>query len=198
MLKIVHRVNDPVRLRETPRELGVEMDLHAFGSRLVAQHDASRDGPDFDAWLDAYDHAFAIFNVKEEGIETAVRDRVLAHGIVNFFFLDLSFPALVRMAKSGERRLAVRVSEYEPVEQALRLSSMVDWVWLDVFSGFPVGKADVDALKKSGLKLCLVSPELHGRETGEIAEMQARIERDGLAIDAVCTKQPRLWQLAGE
>ena len=193
LLIIHHRVNDLVRLACVPSAAGVEMDIHAYGDRLIVHHDPCEAGVGFDEWLAAFHHNFVIFNIKEEGIEREVRDRAVAAGIERFFMLDLSFPALIKMAKSGERRLAVRVSEYEPVQQALRLAEMVEWVWLDGFSGFPINKADVDALKKSGLKLCLVSPELHGRDVAEIAEMQARITRDGLGIDAVCTKQPNLW-----
>lgn len=198
MLIIHHRINDLAKLANVPATAGVEVDLHAYGDRLIVHHDPYKEGVDFDEWLAAFSHAFVIFNIKEEGIEREVRDRSVAAGIERFFMLDLSFPALIKMAKSGERRLAVRVSEYEPVQQALRLAEMVEWVWLDVFFGFPINRADVDALKKSGLKLCLVSPELHGRDVAEIAEMQARITQDGLDIDAVCTKQPNLWQPASE
>ena len=198
MLIIHHRVNELSKLAGVPTTAGVEVDLHAFGDRLIVHHDPYQTGLDLDAWLAAFRHMFVIFNIKEEGIERDVRDRAVAAGIERFFMLDLSFPALIKMAKSGERRLAVRVSEYEPVQQALRLAGLVDWVWLDVFSGFPIDKAEVEALKRAGLKLCLVSPELHGRDVAEIAEMQARMARDGLLIDAVCTKQPDLWQSARE
>ena len=170
------------------------MDLHAYGDRLVVHHDPCREGLDFNEWLAAFRHAFIIFNIKEEGIEREVRDRAVAAGIERFFMLDLSFPALIKMARLGERRLAVRVSEYEPIQQALLLAEMVDWVWLDVFFGFPISRAEAHALRAAGLKLCLVSPELHGREVEEIAEMQNRMARDGLAMDAVCTKRPDLWQ----
>ena len=170
------------------------MDIHAYGDRLVVHHDPFQEGLDFNEWLVAFRHAFTIFNVKEEGLEREVRDRAVAAGIERFFMLDLSFPALLRMARLGERRLAVRVSEYEPVQQALLLAGMVEWVWLDVYFGFPVNKAEVIALKTAGLKLCLVSPELHGRDVEEITEMQKQMARDGLVMDAVCTKFPNLWQ----
>ena len=194
MLVIHHRVNDLVKLADTPASAGVEVDIHAYGDRLVVHHDPCQAGLDFDEWLAAFRHDFVIFNIKEEGIEREVRNRAIAAGVERFFMLDLSFPALIKLARLGERRLAVRVSEYEPVQQALLLAGMVESVWLDVFFGFPINKVEVNALRTAGLKLCLVSPELHGREIAEITEMQNRMTRDGLVMDAVCTKRPDLWQ----
>jgi len=187
------RVNTVEQLRATPREYGVEMDLHAYGDRLVVHHDARTDALDFERWLEAYDHAFVILNIKEEGIEARVRELVLARGITSFFMLDLSFPALIKMARAGEHRVAVRVSEYEPVEGALRLSGLADWVWLDQFERFPIDRADYDLLKAAGFRVCLVSPELQGRDTAEIPLLTARLAAEGIELDAVCTKRPELW-----
>jgi hypothetical protein len=193
MLKIIHRVNDPAQLRNIPSEFGVEVDLHAYGDQLVVHHDAFQDGPDFDDWLDAFDHAFAIFNIKEEGIERMVRERVAAHGIVNYFFLDLSFPALIKLVRAGESRIALRVSEYEPVVGAFTLAGQVSWIWLDVFHGLPIDGEECQALHAAGFKICAVSPELHGRNKNEIAVMKRHMLDVGCVVDAVCTKQPELW-----
>ena len=195
MLKILHRINDPKKLAAINPEFGVEMDIHAFGSRLVVHHDAMKTGPGLEEWLDSYSHKFCIFNIKEEGVEELVRDMVLDRGINDFFMLDLSFPALFKMIRSGESRVAIRVSEYEAVYSALTLAGLVDWVWLDVFRGFPINKVDFDALKTAGFQLCLVSPELHGgnRTSDEIAPMKARLLEQEICIDAVCTKAPDLW-----
>ena len=134
MLRIVHRVNTLEQLDHVPTELGVELDLHAYGDRLVVHHDPFSDGPDFEDWLTHYRHAFVILNVKEEGIESRVATLCARHGVEDFFMLDLSFPALHGLATRGESRIAVRVSEFEPVEAAWRLEGKVAWVWLDVFS----------------------------------------------------------------
>jgi hypothetical protein len=193
MLKILHRVNDPGLLAGVDPALGVEMDVHAYGDRIVVHHDAFRDGPTFDRWLDSYRQAFAILNVKEEGIEGEVRRAVLARGIEDFFLLDLSFPALIKLARAGERRVAVRVSKYEPVAGALALAGMVDWVWIDVFDGFPLNGAECRSLRAAGLRLCLVSPELQGYPVDHLHRMRSQLRESNIELDAVCTKQPHLW-----
>jgi hypothetical protein len=194
MLKILHRINSIDLLRQTAPAFGVEMDLHAFGDRIVVHHDAFTDAIDFEAWLDAYQHAFIILNVKEEGIETQVRDIVLKRGIREFFMLDLSFPALMKMVRLSESRVAIRVSEYEATVGALTLAGKATWIWLDVFHGFPIPKQQYDALCAGGFKICLVSPELHGRNSSEIATMRSYMDGEGIEIDAVCTKIPELWE----
>jgi len=193
MLRILHRVNDPAELADTDPSWGVEMDVHAYGDRLVVQHEAFRDGPELAAWLDAYRHRFVVFNVKEEGIESRLLAEVLERGIENFFLLDLSFPALVGLARSGERRVAIRVSVHEPATGALSLAGKVGWVWLDMFSPAPLDATSHRALQDAGFKICLVSPELHGRDVVEITALRKYLDSMKLSVDAVCTKHPDLW-----
>ena len=109
--------------------------------------------------------------------------------INDFFFLDQSFPFLRKTAVMGESRCAVRVSEYENIETALSLSGMVDWVWVDCFTRFPLKKKEADQLTNAGFRLCLVSPELQGRkERAHVIEFRREIELLGIKGDAVCTK----------
>ena len=94
----------------------------------------------------------------------------------------------------GEKRCAVRISEYENIETALSLSGMVDWIWVDCFNHFPLNNEDANRLKNAGFKLCIVSPELQGRSDHKyIKEFRSNIELLGINGDAVCTKYPDLW-----
>jgi hypothetical protein len=135
-----------------------------------------------------------VFNVKEEGIERRVVDMAHQRGIHNFFLLDLSFPALVKMVSTGESRVAVRVSEYESPAGALSLAHLASWVWLDIFNGLALSASDYEAIKNAGFSICLVSPELYpDRGETEVQEIQEELNRTGIEIDAVCTKHPDWW-----
>jgi hypothetical protein len=194
MIIVRHRRNSRAELEATPRAHGVEVDLRSAGERLIIHHDPFVDGELFEDWLAAYGHRLLILNVKEEGLEERLLALMARHRIEDFFFLDQSFPFLLRTARTGERRTAVRVSEYEAVETALALAGMVEWVWVDCFSRFPLRGAEAARLKEAGFKLCLVSPELQGRpEPQEVAAMRALIAAEGITLDAVCTKVPELW-----
>src|SRR4051794_31449848 len=124
---VAHRRNTIEELRQTPRPLGVEVDIRSQGGALVIHHDPFVQGVRFADWFAAYDHGLLILNVKEEGLETALLDLMKARGKEDFFFLDQSLPFLIKTAKSGERRCAARVSEYESVDSALNLAGMIEW-----------------------------------------------------------------------
>lgn len=191
MQYIAHRINTIAQLRQTPVEYGVELDLRDRGERLILQHDPFGDGEDFEEYLKHYRHGLMILNIKSERIEHRVLEAVRGAGIANYFFLDCSFPMIRSLVKTGEHRIAVRFSEYEPVESALALAGQVEWVWVDCFSRQPLDDRTYELLK-AHFKLCAVSPELQGRDVATIADY--RRELAAYPVDAVCTKRPDLWQ----
>lgn len=189
MRLIAHRRNTLAELNATPRDLGVEVDVRSCGDRLIVHHDPFQAGEAFDEWITAYRHGTLILNVKEEGLEDRVIDQLNRHGVGDYFFLDQSFPFLVKAATKGNRRCAVRVSEFESVETALALAGKIDWVWVDCFSRFPLDRASWLRLTGAGFRLCVVSPELLGRtNTSEILALRGLFADWGVVPDAVCTK----------
>ena len=191
---ICHRRNTAAELRATPTQYGVEVDIRSQGERLVIHHDPFVAGEDFEEWLQDYRHGTLILNVKEEGLEARLTKLMREHGRSDYFFLDQSFPFLVKWSRMGERRCAVRVSEFESIDTALALAGSVDWVWVDCFTRFPLTRASADRLTQAGFRLCLVSPELQGRPAeAEIASMRSMLASTGIGADAVCTKRPDLW-----
>ena len=189
-----HRRNTVDELRGTSTSYGVEIDLRTDAGEVVLHHEPFSGGTSFRAWLADYDHAGLIVNVKEDGLEDAVLALLAEHGVEDFFFLDQPFPTLVKTGRRGERRCAVRVSEFEPVAQAVAVADLVDWVWVDCFTRWPLTAADVEALAAAGLRTCLVSPELQGRtDPAEVADLARSVAGVGLVPDAVCTKRPEQW-----
>ena len=136
-----------------------------------------------------------ILNVKEEGLEPAVLEAMKRHDIEEYFFLDQSFPFLVKWSKKGLHKAAVRVSEYEVADTALTLAGKVDWVWVDCFSHMALSTQDAQRLRNAGFKLCMVSPELQGRNPEVcIPELVSEMNARGITAEAVCTKRPDLWE----
>ncbi len=195
MIIVRHRRNTIEELQQTDTALGIEVDIRSHGRDLVIHHDPYVNGERFDEWVKHYRHRLLILNVKEEGLEDRLIALMDTHGIRDFFFLDQSFPFLIRTTRQGERRCAVRVSEYESIDTALALGGKAGWVWVDCFNHFPLDGGQAERLRQAGYRLCIVSPELQGRtEPDAILQMQALIEREGITIDAVCTKVPERWQ----
>ncbi len=194
-MKIIsHRRNTLAELQATPVEYGIEVDIRSQGERLVIHHDPFVDGEDFERWIAHYRHGTLILNVKEEGLEARLIALMQQHGLSDYFFLDQSFPFLVKWSRQGERRCAVRVSEFESIDTALALSGSIDWVWVDCFTRFPLTSGSAATLRQAGFRLCLVSPELQGRPADtEIPAMRALLASLRIEADAVCTKRPDLW-----
>jgi len=195
MKLISHRRNTIAELRATDHKYGVEVDIRSEGQRLIMHHDPFVSGESFDEWVDAYQHGTLILNVKEEGLEARLIALMASKSIDDYFFLDQSFPFLVKWSKTAEHRCAVRVSEFESIETALTLAGKVDWVWADCFTKFPLSEEDAVRLKNAGFKLCLVSPELQGRNAEiEIPALVSLLRARNIESDAVCTKRPDLWE----
>ncbi len=195
MIIVRHRRNTAEELRATPTDFGIELDLRSQGDRLIIHHDPFANGEDFETWLQHYRHRLLILNVKEEGLEARLIALMREHCIDDWFFLDQSFPFLIRSARAGESRCAVRVSEYESIDTAMSLAGQVRWVWVDCFTRFPLDGEQARRLQGAGFKLCLVSPELQGRDADtDIPALRALLECEGILADAVCTKEPALWR----
>ncbi len=192
---ISHRRNTIEELKATPFEYGVEVDIRSDNGKLVIHHDPFTAGDNFEEWIQHYQHGTLILNIKEEGLEARLIDLMKQHGITDYFFLDQSFPFLIKRSNLGEQRCAVRVSEFESIDTALTLAGKVDWVWVDCFTKFPLTGQDARRLQDAGFKLCLVSPELQGRpaETA-IPELVKLLAERHITADAICTKKPEIWK----
>ncbi len=195
MKLIAHRKNTLKDLQETPKEYGVEVDIRSYGEQLIIHHDPFVIGEDFIAWLDCYQHGTLILNVKEEGLESRLIALMQEKQIKDYFFLDQSFPFLIKWSNMGETKIAVRVSEFESLETALTLAGKAEWVWVDYFTHFPLKAPSYQRLKNAGFKLCLVSPELQAYDAEtHITHLVQLLKSESINPDAICTKQPILWQ----
>lgn len=190
MIHIAHRINTVEQLKNVPAEYGVEIDLRDRGDRLILQHDPFKDGEDFEAWLAHYRHRLIILNVKSERIEHRVLELVQKFRVADYFFLDSSFPMIRLLVKQGEKKIAVRFSEFEPIENCLALAGQVEWVWVDCFTKMPLDARSYSRLREH-FKFCAVSPELQGRAVETIPAYAAELAP--YPMDAVCTKRPDVW-----
>ena len=195
MLYIAHRINTVAQLAHVPVQYGVELDLRDHGDRLILQHDPFKGdtSEDFEDYLKHYHHGLMIINIKSERIEHRVLELIQRYDVKDYFFLDSSFPMVRLLVKQGESRIAVRFSEFEPIESCLALAGQVKWVWVDCFNRNPL-TPDIYARLKEHFQLCIVSPELQGRPPETIADYAQELQP--YPFDAVCTKKPELWRAA--
>ena len=190
MKLIKHRINNKKQLKRNDVD-GVELDLRYHNSDIILHHDPFQKGENFEEFLKNFSLNFIILNIKSEGIEEEVLRLLKKYNVPDYFFLDTSIPFMVKYINRGWNKFAVRFSEYEPLELALKFKDKVEWVWVDCFTHLPLTTESYTQLKKH-FKICLVSPELQGYPNSMIKEFKKQIE--GFEIDAVCTKYPDLWK----
>ncbi|MBY0353701.1 hypothetical protein K2W90_05035 [Candidatus Babeliales bacterium] len=192
---IAHRVNTVEELEKLPQHCGVELDLRDAGDDLILAHDPFSTGQKFEDYLQHYRHGLMILNIKSERIELRVLELLKKYNIQKYFFLDLSFPMIVLLSKQGEHNLAVRFSEFEGLDTIFAMQGKVKWVWVDCFTQLPINKQNYALLKSAGFKLCLVSPELQGRDH-DIEIYRDYLNRQEIVFDAICTKAYNIsrWQ----
>ena len=191
---IAHRINTINQLKNLNNNLGVEVDIRSNDKNLIICHDPFTDYINFEEWLSFYNHGTLILNVKENGLEKELLKTMRSFKKDNFFILDQSFPYLVNTIKTGEKRCAVRLSEYESINTVLTLKNKLKWVWIDFFTKFPVNFEIYKILKKNNFKLCLVSPELQGHPNSKCLDLKQFIKSNEMYFDAVCTKKIKFWE----
>jgi hypothetical protein len=206
---ISHRINKIKDLQEVDHENGIEVDIRYHNNDLILHHDPFNHQA---TSLEKFENLLAeyvknhkgtiILNIKTEGVELECINLMNKYGYKNWFFLDLSMPYFVtysNKAASGEiegfapDNLAVRFSEFEPIEYALSFKDKVRWVWVDCFTKMPLDKKNYKMLKDVNFKLCLVAPELQKHKIERTFEFQEILQKNNINLDAVCTKKPELW-----
>lgn len=189
---IKHRINTIAELQRVPKKYGIEVDIRDENTRLILQHDPHKSGDYFGEYLHHYNHGTIILNVKSEGIELEILNYLKKYKISNYFFLDSSFPMINRLIELGEKNIALRFSEFEPIENLIVLKNKVRWVWVDYFHKSPLNDTNYELIKEMGYKICIVSPELQSHQLQERKKLRSII--NDYNIEAICTKIPKFWE----
>ncbi len=188
MFYCCHRINTVKELEKIPINYGIEVDLRDnLNGEIYLSHDPYINGELFDDFLKNYHHSFIILNIKSERIEYKVLELLKKYDIRDYFFLDSSFPMIVRLSNEGEKNIAIRFSEYEGLDTILNMKGKVNWVWVDCFTKNPLTKDIYIKLKQAGFKLCFVSPELQN-QSEKMKEYKDYFEKENIIMDMICTK----------
>ncbi len=192
MIIIKHRVNSIIKLKNTPKNFWVEIDLRSDLNNIFLNHDPFKKGELFEKWIKFFKHKLIILNVKEEGLEPKILSILKKNKVKNFFFHDQTFSTLLKNMK--KTNVSVRYSEFEDLKKTSFLFKYIKWVWLDNFSKIKIEKKFYKNVKKYNCKICLVSPELVKKNRiKEIKKIIYYFKKNNFYIDAVCTKRPDIW-----
>lgn len=184
--------NAPVALaRSFEGGFGTETDLRDLSGALVVAHDPplagalpaeeffalhARLGPDLPLAL----------NVKADGLQAMTVAALERFAVRDAFVFDMSIPDTLQWLKTPVP-VFVRESDVEPEPPLLDRAS---GVWLDGFASDWWGPATILRHLDAGRRLCIVSPELHGRPHVPVWEMLAASGLDAMENLMLCTDHP--------
>ena len=185
MIIIKHRVNS---IKEINPKFGLEIDIHNYNNKLVLAHDHPNEQSikleDFITHIPK--NSLLAINIKNEEVEAELKIILSRSKTTNYFTFDWPVTSL-RNAINHDLNCAFRLSEYEK-----DIVPNCPWVWLDSFNGIWYDADFLISLKKSGIKLAIVSPELHNREA-DISKVKDIV--NAVKVDAMCTDIPEFWSI---
>lgn len=165
---------------------GTETDIRDWHGELVISHDMPTGSEmrltDFLDLLGNRRLPLAL-NIKSDGLAEPIAELMAKRSNADWFVFDMSVPDQRHHLAIGNP-VFTRLSE---VEQPVWLSTSRG-VWLDAFEGGWFGNALVEELLGQEKQICIVSPELHGRDPQPLWQQLALLpQHPGLML---CTDQP--------
>jgi len=168
---------------------GTETDLRDCLGKIVIAHDMPRGGEmTFEEVLQIMNgrNLPLALNIKADGLAEAILELLTKYNHTNYFTFDMSIPDMVAQVKRGVR-VFTGLSDIAPVPAMWEQSS---GVWLDCFNSDWYGSEKLDELLGTGKSVCLVSADLHKRDTAE--QWKTISKTSGLKNDRLmlCTDKP--------
>ena len=173
--------------------LGVEFDLRDQNGVAVVSHDMPQgDVLTFNDFLELYSQYAHLklglaINIKADGLQQQIKKLLDRYEVDNYYVFDMSAPDALGYLKK-DLKVYTRQSEYEKNPSFYNESS---GVWLDEFYEQWITKEQVLEHLTNAKEVCIVSPELHGREHESrwrfYKEISSEIKDGSLSI---CTDYP--------
>ena len=122
---VVHRVNTTEKLKNIPKELGIEIDIRYRNNSLVLDHELEGLNTKLEEFLNIYNHGLLVANIKEAGIEEMVINTIKETGVSNFFLLDVEFPYIYKHSDEYGEFLSSRFSEFEDISNSTHFENKI-------------------------------------------------------------------------
>jgi len=143
---------------------GTETDLRDIMGKIVISHDMPKGGEitleEVLQIMDGRNLPLAL-NIKADGQADAILELLAKYGHTDYFTFDMSIPDMVVQIKHGMRVF----TGFSDILTTPVMLNEAAGVWLDCFNSDWYRMEVVDDLITCGKSVCIVSAELHNRET---------------------------------
>lgn len=171
---------------------GIETDLRDYKEKLKISHniadEKSMEADELFKVYSKYNNKLTLaLNIKSDGIQNLIRNFIDKYNISNYFLFDMSVPEQYVYIKEGFK-VFTRQSD---IEKLSVLYEKANGVWLDAFYEEWI---DIDIIKyhlNNNKKVCIVSPELHGRQYIDRWKLYKKMLKELRSDDVMlCTDKP--------
>lgn len=174
---------------------GVETDVRDYCGELVISHNMpTPKSQTLDNFLEfyvqglsqKYEPPMLAINIKSDGLQTKLEELLYKYKITNYFVFDMSVPDSINYLDSN-MNVFMRKSE---CEEPSKLLNNINGVWLDQLLSDWYSPECIIASLNSWNNVCVVSPELHGREHRNCWRILKKIKLKNSCI-MLCTDYPQ-------
>lgn len=169
--------------------MGTETDLRDHNGEIVVAHDMPTGSPmTFEELMEIMGgrNLTLALNIKADGLSARVKEILEKYNHTNYFVFDMSIPDLVRQLKDG----MVAFTGLSDIQPRPVLLPECRGVWLDCFNSDWYGPEVVDDLIDQGKRVCVVSADLHQRETQTQWDIIKSAKNVASADLMLCTDKP--------
>ena len=169
---------------------GTETDLRDICGKIVISHDMPKGNEiTFEEVLQLMkgQNLPLALNIKADGQIDEILRLLAKYNHTNYFTFDMSIPDMVVQVKKGANVFTGLSDILTPpvlLEQAAG-------VWLDAFNGVWYNLNIIDDLLKKGKSVCIVSDDLHGRNTDTQWQMLRQYDNIKTNSLLLCTDKPK-------
>lgn len=171
---------------------GIETDIRDYNGQLVIAHDVPQPGASFisfDAFLEMYKgnadpKAVLAINIKSDGLQPLLVDALQKNTPEDYFVFDMSMPDLLFGYRKTSIPYYASINEYL---QSPPLFTECAGIWLDAFEDVWYHTDDIKAFLDKEKKVCIVSPELHGRDHIGLWQMIKEAGLSSIPRLSICT-----------
>tara|TARA_B100001093_G_scaffold520035_1_gene612193 strand:- start:142 stop:789 length:648 start_codon:yes stop_codon:yes gene_type:complete len=171
---------------------GIEIDIRDYCGNLVVSHDIpTKNHLKLSTILNFYSKCdkqpVLAFNIKSNGLQNELRNQLENFKINNYFIFDASVPDAIDFINLGMITYT-RQSEYETSPSFYDLAN---GIWMDEFNRNWINDDILKFHLKNGKKICIVSPELHGRDHRLIWKKLRKTLKENPKMEiSICTDYP--------
>lgn len=168
---------------------GTETDLRDICGKIVISHDMPQGGEiSFEELLQLMDgrNLPLALNIKADGMSAAILELLNKYNHTNYFTFDMSVPDMIVQLKQG---LNVYTGLSDIIRQPI-LSEDAGGIWLDCFNSDWYQPETIDFWAEQGKKICIVSADLHQRDTAGQWQIISRCRHLNSDCIMLCTDKP--------